>query len=456
MSEVLFQYGARFQESMMSLMIRDVAFAAKCLEYIPEEYLHSDAHKWLFRQISESFSESSKIPSRMEIEENLKRLTRLARKPIKKVVDKCFDQDPEDPEYLKTQLAEFAKRTNFADLFAYSQTLYNDGKTQDAYEYVLEAINHLHAINFNDEEIVDISDFENRRQRFIDQKGLTGGGDIPTGIAELDAVLGGGLSKAEGEFACLLAEAKVGKSIGLIHMGYAALCHGHKVAHFVLEGTTEQTMMRYESRFTRIPYNKVKSDELESHEYVKLNSFGRRYKDRLKLIPFNKHWEYTTTDIEAKLKEFDRQGWSPDLVIVDYADLLHSRERHHRQDLEQRDVFRDLKSIAMNRKVAMWSASQAQRPRKEDMTKERIISSANVAESYEKIRVMDFLGTLNQTSDEKKLGVMRFHCDIYRSNKANKTINLITGFDRMIFHNSIWQTVPSRFMRKRKGTRKKI
>jgi len=455
MSKVLFQYGARFQESMMSLMLRDIAFADKCCEFVPSEHLHSEAHRWLFDTIKERYDETGMIVSQVEIDEILKPIEKFKRKSIRKIVDKCFGEDPESPEFIREQLAEFAKRTNFADLFAYGQTLYNDGNHDDAYTYVLESINHLHAINFNDEETVDISEFETKRQRFITQKGLTGGGDIPTGISELDAVLQGGLSKAEGEFGCLLAEAKIGKSIGLIHMGFAGLCHSHKVVHFVLEGTTEQTMMRYQSRFTRIDYNRIKADEVTGEERVRLEAVGERYKRQLMLVPFNKHWEYTTLDIEAKLKELDRKGWSPDLVIVDYADLLHSREKHHRTDLEQRDVFRDLKSIAINRKVALWTASQAQRPKEADKNNVRLLSGSSVAESYEKIRIIDFLGTLNQTPVEKTLGVMRLHCDIYRSNKSAKTINLITGFDRMIFHNSVWKTVPTKFMRKRTTLRAK-
>lgn len=449
MSKVPFQFGARFQESMLSLMFRDIAFAAKCVEFVPGEHLHSEAHQWVFQQISEKFEEYGTIPSRMEIEEGLKRVQRVKRKAVSKIVERCFDEDPESPDFIREQLADFAKRTNFADLFAYGQTLYNDGQPDEAYTYVLEAINHLHSINFNDEETIDIRDFEKLRQRFIAQKGVTGGGDIPTGIPELDDILGGGLSKAEGEFGCLLAEAKVGKSIGLIHMGFAALTHGHKVAHFVLEGTTEQTMMRYQSRFTRIPYNLIKKDEIDGQQQVKLDGISKRYSGQLELVPFNKHWEYTTLEVEAKLKEFDRKGWTPDLVIVDYADLLHSREKHHRQDLEQRDVFRDLKSIAINRKVALWTASQAQRPDKREIGKIRTLGGANVSESYEKIRVIDFLATLNQTPAEKRLGVLRLHCDIYRSNRSNKTINLITGFDRMIFHNSIWKTVPMKYMREK-------
>jgi len=451
LSAVPFQFGAKFQESMLSLMLRDISFADKCVEFVPAEHLHSEAHRWLFQQIQSRYNSAATIPSRVEIDEGMKRLNKFKRKPILKIVDRCFNHDPESPDFVREQLAEFAKRTNFADLFAHSQILYNEGKHDDSYTYVLKAINHLHSINFNDEETIDIKDFEKLRQRHNAQKGIVRGADITTGIKELDEILGGGLSKAEGEFGCILGEAKVGKSIALIHFGFAAICHGYKVAHFVLEGTTEQTMMRYQARIGRIPHKNLKSNELTPEEETKLEGLGERYSGLLELVPFNKSWEYTTQDIDTKLKEFDRKGWIPDLIIVDYADLLHSRVKHHRTDLEQRDVFRDLKSIAMTRKVALWSASQAQRPRKEEARKIRTITGASVSESYEKIRIIDFLGTLNQTPEEKQLGVLRLHADIYRSNRSDKTINLITDFDRMIFHNPVWGTVPKKFMRKRDG-----
>jgi len=444
---VPFKYGAKFQDNMLSLMLKDVAFADKCLQFVPEEYLHSDAHKWLFEIINERYEVDGSIPSQVEVEELLRRIPKGKRRTLTRFVDRIVSNDPESPEYIRDELKDFARRAQFAELFAHGQTLYNAGEHDEAYLYVLEQINHLHAINFNQEETIDIELFEKVRNRYLSQIKITGG-DVSTMIPDLDSVMAGGLSPVEGELGVLIAEAKTGKSIGLIHMGYAGAIVGKKVAHFVLEGNTEQTMMRYQSRFTRIPYHKIRKDELDKREQDSLDKVTERYAGNLRLIPMNTEWDYTTADVEAKLKEFDREGWRPDLLVIDYADLLKSRHSEHyrREDLEQRDVYREIKSIAMTRRLAIWTASQARRPNDRDTFKKRTLGSGSVAESFEKIRIADFLATLNQSPEEKRMGMMRMHCDRYRSNSSGRTIFLITDFSRMIFHHKIWGTIKPKFL----------
>jgi len=93
--------------------------------------------------------------------------------------------------------------------------------------------------------------------------------------------------------------------------------------------------------------------------------------------------------------------------------------------------------LAYNKKIACWTASQAQRP-KDDPEKEILLRSRSIAESYEKVRIADFICTLNQTVREKECGLLRLHADLYRANECGQTIHLFTDFSRMILYSKLY------------------
>lgn len=426
-----FAFDKAFQNEMFSLMIRDLSFTDKVLKFIPEERLYSDAHKFLFKEIKKKYEKTGTIPSYVEIEDNLKFADKSKRRIYKNFCKDIYESGVADEDFIKASLTNFAKKSAFVEIFQNGQVLYNAKKFEDAFSITMEGINELYGISFNDDVAIDASEFEEVRQRYI-KSSLLGGRRIPTGIEDLDNALNGGLEK--GELGILLAEAKRGKSIGLIHMGCACLMRrSGRVAHFVLEGTTEQTIMRYQSRLSGIEYSRIAKDEISRSEQKKIDEIGKKYISKLELIPMNKHWNYTVLDIEAKMKELTRRRLKPDLVVVDYGDLLKGHVKTNSTREEQTLVYRHLKQMSMIHDVAVWTASQAQRP-SENPEKVTLLRAKHISESYEKVRIADFVGTLNQTPREKQLGILRFHLDIYRSNETDKTIMLLVDFNRMVFH----------------------
>jgi len=430
---VPFSFGPSFQESMLALMLRDVSFADRCVRYVEAEYLHSDTHKWLFNQIEEKYRREGMVPEYVEIEDALKLEEKHKRRLFKSFAKKIYALSPGSMDFLKEQLTDFAKRTAFAELFQHGQTLYNAGEVDDAYTYVLEKINALHGVSFHDDQILAIEDFEAFRQQFMAQRAISHD-KIPTGIPALDRILLGGLSRLEGEMGCIIAPPKLGKSTALTHMGFMCLTtlSGH-VGHVILEGSTEQSVIRYQSRLSGIPAKRIMTGKLTAEEERRLDMLGKRYMNRLHMIPFNQHWEYSTADLEGKVTELKRKGRKLDMLVVDYADLLKPREAVGDPRHDQREVFRDLKRLSYMQKHATWTASQSTRP-KDDPEKETLLRARSVAESYDKVRIVDFIMTLNQTPREKRTGIMRAHADLYRSNECDLTLRLVTDFSRMIFY----------------------
>jgi len=225
-----FSFGVNFQNSVLSLMLEDLDFADKALKYVPEDRLYSDAHKFLFTEIKKKWDKAGTVPSLIELEDKLKYIERHKRRMYKAFIEKIYETKIGDIDFIKDKLTEYARKSVFIKIFQDGQVLWNSKRHDDAYAYVLEGINDLYGISFNDDIALDIADFEDVRQRYL-QKSLTHNNRIPTNIEQLDETLNGGLEK--GELGVLLGEAKSGKSAGLVHMGCAALLNqGGRVAHF--------------------------------------------------------------------------------------------------------------------------------------------------------------------------------------------------------------------------------
>lgn len=426
----IFPFSPAFQDQMLALMIKDVAFRMNIIAHVPVERLHSDAHKWFFKKIEEMTAKSKDLITMIEIEDDAKFIEKSKRKLYVEFAKRIFSVVVENETFLKNKLTEQAREYAFVDIFTSAQTNWNIGKKDEAFKTTQQGMAELYGINFTNEASIPVQDFIKKRREFM-ASSSTSMRKVPTGIEPLDKILHGGIEV--GEMGILLAEPKKGKSIGLNHFSYQGTISGATVAHFVLEGTTEQAMFRFLSRMTLIDYHRIAGDELSLEESRYIDATLTKYKNKLHLIPFNQHWNYTPQDVEAKIDELANAGMKPQLCVIDYADLFKSSSANKEKRHEQTEVYRDLKRLAVMKKVAIWTASQAKRP--EDKPElEYLLRSKDISESFEKVRIADFVATLNQTPKEKDFGIMRLHLDIYRSNDMDRTIKLITNYEKMIFY----------------------
>jgi len=124
----------------------------------------------------------------------------------------------------------------------------------------------------------------------------------------------------------------------------------------------------------------------------------------------------------------------PELIIIDYGDLLVGRNGPYRHHLESEiSAFRDIKSLA-NKGYALWTASQAQRPKDGAEEKYELLKTRQIAGVYDKVRLLDFFGTLNQNIEEKQNNIMRLYAEIYRDNEAGGVLSVQADLSRMSIH----------------------
>jgi len=107
--------------------------------------------------------------------------------------------------------------------------------------------------------------------------------------------------------------------------------------------------------------------------------------------------------IRAHVEKCIMQDKKPDVIIVDYADLIRGHGQEKRHELE--GIYEDLRGMAGEYEIPVWTASQANRSALE----EDVIDASKVSESYGKVMVADFVLSLSRKVQDKLAGTGRWH-----------------------------------------------
>jgi replicative DNA helicase len=95
----------------------------------------------------------------------------------------------------------------------------------------------------------------------------------------------------------------------------------------------------------------------------------------------------------------------PDLVIIDYVDLLSSFRKNKERKDEIDDIYISTKSLARQLNIPVWTASQVNRAG----AKDDIIEGDKAAGSYDKLMIADVAISLSRKRQDKVSGLGRFH-----------------------------------------------
>ena len=113
----------------------------------------------------------------------------------------------------------------------------------------------------------------------------------------------------------------------------------------------------------------------------------------------------TVNTLSAHLKQLELKNIKPDIVIVDYADILRDNSGMREVRHQLGAVYEDLRGLAGEFKVPIWTASQANRSALE----EEVIEATKIAEAYSKIMIADFVLSISRKAEDKLSHTARCH-----------------------------------------------
>ena len=186
----------------------------------------------------------------------------------------------------------------------------------------------------------------------------------------------------------------------LSKIGTEAMKQGKNVLHFTLELNENYVGLRYDACFTGIDFQNIRKNV----DIVKQKIGGVPGKLKIKYFPIK---TVSANSLKNHCERIQTLGTKIDLIIVDYADILrpmHS-DRNSNSYSEAGGIYEELRGVAGELQVPIWSASQSNRAAMD----EDIIQANNIADSYRKIMTADFVMSLSRKVQDKVANTARFH-----------------------------------------------
>lgn len=131
----------------------------------------------------------------------------------------------------------------------------------------------------------------------------------------------------------------------------------------------------------------------------------------------------TISTIEAHIAKCTTMGNKPDLIIIDYVDLLSGRRKSRERKDEIDDIYTSTKGLAKQLDIPIWSVSQVNRAGAQD----DIIEGDKAAGSYDKMMISDFAMSLSRKKEDKQRGTGRLHIMKNRYGMDGQSFSLLAN-----------------------------
>jgi replicative DNA helicase len=181
-------------------------------------------------------------------------------------------------------------------------------------------------------------------------------GGVPTGFADLDAVIHG---LQPGQMLVVGARPGVGKStLGLDLARAAAVTHGQPTVVFSLEMSQMEIMMRLLSAEGSVPLENLRSGQMRDDDWTKVANVMTRVSEAPLYIDDSPN--LSMTEIRAKARRLKQRNGLR-LIIIDYLQLMSSGRRVESRQVEVSEFSRQIKLIAKELAVPVVALSQLNR-----------------------------------------------------------------------------------------------
>lgn len=389
------QFGKTFQERFVQAILMDAKFAEQMMEVFVPEYLELNYLKFLTDRYF-AYSRKYKVFPTLQllatiIKDDLKSGTDIILKD--QIIDYLTrirtDAGASDLPYVKEKSLEFSRKQALKKALESAV----DQMQANKYESIVETIKK--AVQVGTSPSVGHDFFNEMDARFTRLKRDT----IATRIPELDKkeILNGGSGK--GELLCVVGASGSGKSHWLTMIGANALREGKNVLHYTFELSETAVGIRYDSNLCDIDSNEVMDRKDEVAKYYEENRLGRLF---IKEYPTNTASVYT---VKSHIERLDLKGFKPDIVIVDYADIMRSSRQFDSLRHELKLVYEELRGLAMEIGVPIWTASQSNK----DGANSEVIDMTNMSEAYGKAMICDVIVSVSRRPHEKAGGWGRLY-----------------------------------------------
>jgi len=381
------QYGVGFQVKVMSSLLKHKEFLQNIHDILEEEYFDNPAHKWIVEEILKYHYKYHTTPSLDALQVEVKKIdNEVLKVSVIEQLKEAYKASNEDQEYVEQEFANFCKNQQLKKALLSSVDLLEKGQYDDIRYLIDSALKAGMDKNLGHEYEKDTES----RYRAEDRN------PIPTPWPHVNEMLQGGLGA--GDVGIIFGNPGGGKSWMLTALGAMPVSLGYTVAHYTLELSEGYMGRRYDATFTGL---RVQDLGLHRQE---VNDMVEKLKGKLIIKEFSMG-KASISSIEAHIQKMTDLGTKPDLIIIDYVDLLKSKRKSIDRKDEIDDIYISTKALARDLKLPIWTVSQVNRAG----AKDDVIEGDKAAGSYNKIMIADFAMSLSRKRLDKVNGTGRCH-----------------------------------------------
>ena len=244
---------------------------------------------------------------------------------------------------------------NLKDILKSSASLLNDNKPVDALDVLISKTADLKrtTAEIRDIDAVDVEDAV-AYFKHIEEMSKLGSHGIKTGLAGFDNYLPAGIMP--GQFGILLAYPAIGKSWLALFMAVQAWKNGKKPLVVSLEMTESEVRNRVYTIMAdgRFSHRKMSAGEIDIEEF---HRWGNSYLNNMpsfQIVSNDGLGEVTPAVLRGKIDQY-----SPDIVFVDYIQLMQSNSPTDNETVKIKNISRELKILAISEQVPIVAIASA-------------------------------------------------------------------------------------------------
>ena len=398
-----------FEKAVLSALVQDTKFLREAVSVIRPEYFIDQLNASAVKVITSTYLRTKHPPSSIGLLSDLVEEYRRTVRPKKGDQENALIVGPS-----KTLCDEIYKE--MGPLEDVKGRFLDFCRGREMETAVLDSYNKLEKGESNPDEVMDTIRRTHQRITGVSQGGSDFFPDIEglpgelienrkkcytTGFPGLDRRMGGGAGA--GTLTTFIGGPKAGKSMMLVNNGFKNCMRGLTVVHFSLEIRERKIKIRYASRISGIPMNDMTQRSAEVME--KVVKFWELHKPRL----FIKEYQVRTATVDTFRSYLywieGNYGLKPNVVIIDYGDLVRTNGKHEQERFAQAQAYEEMRGLASEFDCAIFTASQSNRGA---MDKE-LVQMQDVGEAIQKVQISDHIISICKTEDEDRAGKARLY-----------------------------------------------
>ena len=411
--ETFSRFGKKFQENMCQLMLEDRPFYDQISEVLDINFFEKKYLQIFIETLMKHREKYSTHPN-FEVMMTLLRTElnhhdKATAKQVRDFFARIKSSDGiEEAVWIKDKAIDFCRKQVLKGAMMKSVKLLKSSSFDEIEKVIQDALKLGTDNNFGHEYHKDaLARFE-----IINRSPIT------TGWPRMDEICKGGLGK--NELGVVIAPTGAGKSMVMVHLAAEGLKQGKTVVYYTLELKDTVVGGRFDSCLTGVPLNEMrdrKEEILSKIEGVEGSLIIKEYPTK----------SASVQTIKNHIEKLKKRGIEPDMILVDYADLLRPVRNTSEKRHELEETYESLRALAQIYEMPVWTASQTNR----GGLNAEVITMEAISEAFNKCFVADFIFSLSRTVQDKQANKGR----IFIAKNRN-------GPDGMVFHSFVdWSDV---------------